>query len=252
VAEVLVAAAAIVGILLVVRNPGDSGRGPKIAAATPAPASAAAPAAALPTIAATSPPEPSPEPTTEPTMEPTRPAARPTARPTIREPVRIAAVPTIRPAAPSPARIFATPVPQAPAPPEPPPQIAVAQVPTVALPAARPSPPPRPAATDQDRIRETVQAYEKAQNTLDADLYARVFPTVDRSRIARAFESFQSQSVQFEIKRIEVEPGATEAVVRGFEKRIAVPRAGTEQRIDADRVLRLQKRGDTWVITAIQ
>ena len=250
-AEVLIATAALVGILLVVWNPRKSERGPRIAAATPAPASAAAPPAVLPTIAATSPSEPSPEPAPEPTAEPTPPAARPTARPTTREPIRIVAVPT-RPAPPSPTRIFATPFPQAPAPAEPPAQVAVAQAPTVALPAARPSAAPRPASTDQDRIRETVQAYERAQNTLDADLYARVFPAVDRSRIARAFESFRSQSVEFEIKRIEVEPGATQAAVYGYEKRVAVPRAGTEQRIDADRVLRLQKRGDTWVITAIQ
>lgn len=249
-AEVLVAAGALAAILLVVaRNSRAPEPGPRIVAATPAPASVVAPASVPPTVAAASPPEPSPEPTVEP--EPTPPADRPTARPT-RAPVRVAAVPTARPAALFPPRVFPTPAPPAPAPPEPPVQVAVVPAPTFALPPARPSAPPRPAATDQDRIRETVQTYERAQNTLDADLYARVFPSVDRSRIARAFESFRSQSVEFEIKRIEIEPGATEAVVRGYEKRIAVPRAGTEQRIDADRVLRLQKRGDAWVITAIQ
>ena len=104
---------------------------------------------------------------------------------------------------------------------------------------------------ESDRIRETVRRYEKAQSTLDANLYALVFPSVDRARIERAFASFQSQSVEFEIRRIQIDPGGLQARVYGYEKRIAVPRAGSEQRINADRVLHVEKRGDAWVITEL-
>jgi serine/threonine protein kinase len=119
-------------------------------------------------------------------------------------------------------------------------------------PAAGPPPAPtRAAPTEQDRIRETVALYEKAQNTLDADLYARVYPSVDRSRIEAAFRSFASQSVTFEVRRIQLDPGGTKAEVSGFEKRIAAPRAGSEQRINSERVMHLRKQGDAWVISQL-
>ena len=134
------------------------------------------------------------------------------------------------------------------------------ELPRVAVP---PSEPPKPAAagpvptsravpTEQDRIRETVHLYETAQNTLDAGLYASVFPTVDRSRIESAFRDFVKQSVEFEIRSIDIDPKGTSAEVRGYEKRIAVPRAGSEQRIDGARTLHMEKRGDAWVITSIR
>jgi hypothetical protein len=109
---------------------------------------------------------------------------------------------------------------------------------------------PRPAATDVDRIRETVRLYESAQNTLNPDLYVRVFPGVDRDRIQQAFASFRSQSVQFEIRRIEMGPQGSSAEVFGFETRVAVPKAGNDLRVTADRVLQLEKRGDGWIIVA--
>jgi hypothetical protein len=37
-----------------------------------------------------------------------------------------------------------------------------------------------------------------------------------------------------------------------FERRLYSPRAGTEQRNDGNRVLRLEKRGDGWVITSMK
>ncbi|MCA1579958.1 MAG: hypothetical protein LC796_00925 [Acidobacteria bacterium] len=52
--------------------------------------------------------------------------------------------------------------------------------------------------------------------------------------------------------RIEVAPGATRATVRVHERRVAVPRVGSEQRLEANRTIALQKERDTWVITALQ
>jgi hypothetical protein len=122
----------------------------------------------------------------------------------------------------------------------------------VEKPAALPPPPAAPAAiTESDRIRETIRRYEKAQSTLDADAYARVFPSVDRERIARAFQSLASQSVEFEIRKIQIDPSGTQARVDGYEKRVAAPRAGTEQRVSADRVLQLEKRPEGWVIVRL-
>ena len=47
-------------------------------------------------------------------------------------------------------------------------------------------------------------------------------------------------------------PQGTTAEVCGFETRVAVPKAGNDLRVTADRVLQLEKRGDAWVIVAVR
>jgi hypothetical protein len=108
------------------------------------------------------------------------------------------------------------------------------------------------APTENDRIRDAVRRYERAQSTLDADLYKRVFPSVDQDRISRAFASLQSQSVELEVRRIQMSPDGSKADVFAFERRTAVPRAGSEQRIQAERVLHMEKQGEGWVITRLE
>jgi hypothetical protein len=127
--------------------------------------------------------------------------------------------------------------------PERPPAATAAPATTAAAPAAAPS--------ENDRIRDVIRRYEKAQSTLDADLYVRIYPSVDRERIVRAFQSLSSQSVEFEIRRIQIDPSGTQARVEGFEKRAAVPRAGTEQRVTGERVIQLERRPEGWVIVRL-
>jgi len=114
------------------------------------------------------------------------------------------------------------------------------------------SAPPAAAASDQDRIRDLLKRYERAQSTLDAELYARVFPGADSARVRSAFESFTSQSVTLDQIRIDVQPGATRAVAHVHERRVAVPRVGSEQRVEGERTIQLKKEGDTWVIASLQ
>jgi hypothetical protein len=140
------------------------------------------------------------------------------------------------------------------APPPPRPAVPTAPAFPAAPPAAAASAPPPSAPappTESDRIRDTIHRYEKAQSTLDAQLYSRIFPSVDRDRIERAFQSLASQSVEFEVRKIQIDPSGTKARVDGYEKRTAIPRAGTEQRVSADRVLELEKKMDVWVIVRI-
>jgi len=188
-----------------------------------------------------------------PARSPASPArtARPThaARAATPAPAQVpAAVPTVpnlvaeaRPAPPAfePTR---APAPAGVAPAVPPAPPAAAPVPTAG----------RAAQTENDRIRDAVHRYERAQSTLDADLYSRVFPSVDRDRIAHAFASLQSQSVELEVRRIQLSPDGTKADVFAFERRTALPRAGSEQRIQAERVFHMEKQGDGWVITKLE
>src|SRR5207244_2074848 len=106
--------------------------------------------------------------------------------------------------------------------------------------------------TDEDRIRETIHRYERAQSTLDAELYSRVYPSIDKARVREAFNQLRSQTLELEIQKIELSPGGTTAVVRGLEKRTAVPQAGIEQRAANPRLITLEKHGDTWVIVRLQ
>jgi hypothetical protein len=134
------------------------------------------------------------------------------------------------------------------------PQATAAPAPVRVLTAAPAAPePPRGSerSTDEERIRDAIRRYEKAQSTLDADLYARVYPSVDKARVRAAFEQLRSQRLVFEIQKIELAPGASAATVRGLEKREAVPQVGSEQHSASPRVITLEKRGDTWVITSL-
>jgi eukaryotic-like serine/threonine-protein kinase len=142
-----------------------------------------------------------------------------------------------------------TAAPQAPARPEPtraPPTSAPVEAP-------RPTPPPAEPArpSDTERIRDLVRRYEKAQSALDADAYARIYPGADAQKIRSAFEQMRSQSVEFEIEKIEIAPGGTSATVRGRETRTAVPRMGPDQHFTGPRSLHLERRGETWVITRL-
>ncbi len=228
-------------------------------AARPTPAAPAPTAAVIAAPEVTSPPQPEPTPESVEAAEPTAPPPPTAAR---RAPTRVAVL-APRDVPPSPRSAIGAPilVPTAPAPafaatPFAPAATALppgeAFRPTAPPAAAPPPPPARPVSTEADRIRETIRLYETAQNTLNADLYVRVFPSVDSSRIEQAFSSFRSQSVDFEIRKIEMGPQGTSAEVFGFETRVAVPKAGNDLRVTADRVLQLEKRGDGWVIVAVR
>jgi serine/threonine protein kinase len=162
--------------------------------------------------------------------------AHPVERPTVSERVATLSVPTIHPQSSAAAP-----------PPSPAPSPA-----RVAAPSPAPAEAPRAErVTEEDRIRATIGRYEKAQSTLDADLYSRVYPAIDTARVRAAFGQLRSQTLEFEIQRIELAPGGRTAVVRGVEKRAAQPQVGSEQHAVNNRVITLEKRGDTWVITRL-
>jgi hypothetical protein len=115
--------------------------------------------------------------------------------------------------------------------------------------AAPPAAEARPTAAE-DEIRGAITAYIAAQEALDADRYVRIFPSADKSRVTSAFKSFRSQDLDVDIDRIDV--NGTRATVRAQETRIAVPRAGSVQRVSAERSFTLERRGGGWVIVAIR
>ncbi len=153
------------------------------------------------------------------------------------------------------ARIIATApsatVPPAPAPTAPPPvQVAVVRPTTLSAEPVVGSPGEvRGAAADQEKIREVLRAYERAHNTLDVELYARVFPALvsrQRQNLDRAWRGLRSQHLELEVRQIDVR--GNQATVRAFQRLEAVPQAGEGQRDSREVTLKLEKRGDGWVI----
>ncbi len=118
--------------------------------------------------------------------------------------------------------------------------------------AAAPSEPARPV-SEQDHIRELLRSYERAQNTLDIDLYARISPGLtgeQRENLERAWKGLAKQEVELEIHQIEVK--GSHASVRATQKLVATPRIGSEQHDSRERVFDLEKRGDSWMIVRIE
>jgi serine/threonine-protein kinase len=157
-----------------------------------------------------------------------------------RQPQRVAAIPPVR-------EPTAAPSPRPPA-----------AVPTAAPEEPKPAPvrPVEAAArvrSEEDRVREAVGLYVQAQNALDVGLYARVYPSLagDRRRMVEdAFRSLKSQTLELDIRKVTVD--GSHATVAGYERRLALPRVGGEQRDARERVIRLEKRGDGWVITELR
>ena len=231
--------------------------------------------AAVPTAAATAEPAaavPAPQPAAPGAAEAaaTGPALRPTAAPEKPRQLRPAAQPIVRPSAP--ARQATVPGPRDNVPPAQaqqaqlvPPTVApqpeaprptavpiasAAEAPKQAPPS--PQPPAHPAPSDQDRIRETMRAYQEALSKLDVGLYARVYPALagdGRRQVGNAWEALRSQEVEIDIHQIELK--GSRATVRFFQRVTAVPRVGTEQRDARERSFELEKRGDAWVITRL-
>jgi ketosteroid isomerase-like protein len=108
------------------------------------------------------------------------------------------------------------------------------------------------AASDQDKIRQVLQDYERAQNTLDLNLYAQVYPALTgeaRRSIESAWQGLKSQQLELEIRHIDQK--GLHAVVRAYLRLVAVPRVGGEQHDERERVFTLEKRGETWVIVSL-
>ena len=88
---------------------------------------------------------------------------------------------------------------------------------------------------------------------LDVALYSRVYPGLAgerRQMVEQAFGNLKSQTLELDIQRIEIT--GSRAQVVGYERRLAVPRVGSEQRDARQRMIHLEKRGDAWVITELR
>lgn len=107
--------------------------------------------------------------------------------------------------------------------------------------------------SEEDHVRDAVALYVQAQNSLDVGLYARVYPSLSGERrrlVEEAFGNLKSQTLELDIRKVTLD--GSRATVSGYERRIAVARVGGEQRDARERLIRLEKRGEGWVITELR
>jgi hypothetical protein len=104
------------------------------------------------------------------------------------------------------------------------------------------------AVDDSALIRDALQRYRHAYNALDARLAHAVYPGVDETALARAFEGLQSQSLDFEACTVDASGVSARAVCRGSAQ--YVPRIGSRAPRAEPRLwtFRLRKDGRDWTI----
>jgi hypothetical protein len=119
---------------------------------------------------------------------------------------------------------------------------------------APPQPPSQPASsqTPMDAaVREALQQYSAALESLNADQVKKIHPSVDAENLKRAFKEARELKVTIDSIKILSSDGAT-ARVSCRVTQVFTPRAGTKQNSTVTRVLRLRKQDTSWVIDGFE
>jgi hypothetical protein len=110
---------------------------------------------------------------------------------------------------------------------------------------------PRPSPEDEERlVRNVLQKYRTAYDELDAGSAQAVWPSLDRSALARAFNGLSSQRLSFDSCNVVVSGVVASATCRGSAR--YVPKVGTrEPRVEPRKwSFVLRKSGEAWAIEA--
>ena len=108
-----------------------------------------------------------------------------------------------------------------------------------------------PGAVETDRVRAVLSGYEHAYSALDADAASRVFPTVDRKALSRAFSSLSAQQIQFDDCRIQIQQGSARATCAGTAR--WTPKVGGGSQQQARRwEFALQQASTGWKIGSVR
>lgn len=97
-------------------------------------------------------------------------------------------------------------------------------------------------------MRQTLQRYRNAYEGLDAHSARAVWPTVNESALARAFDGLESQALTFDTCNVSVRGDAAAVVCRGTTR--YVPKVGSREPRTEPRTwnFTLRKAGPAWTI----
>lgn len=115
-------------------------------------------------------------------------------------------------------------------------------------------PAPAPAAADKSLdpgVRDALQQYAAALESLDADAVKKVQPSIDVEGLKRAFREMRALDVDIDnIKLLSIDQ--TTARVSCRVAQTLTPKAGSRQTTTVTRVLRLRRQDAGWVIQAFE
>jgi soluble cytochrome b562 len=100
-------------------------------------------------------------------------------------------------------------------------------------------------------VRDTLQKYSAALESLDANAVKKVQPSVPVDNLARAFKEMRELKVQIDEVRVLSTAGAT-ARVSCRVTQMLTPRAGSRQTTAVTRVMRFRRESEAWVIDGFE
>jgi hypothetical protein len=119
------------------------------------------------------------------------------------------------------------------------------------LPAGAPQPAAQAEKPLDPALRDAIQQYATALESLDADAVKKVQPSIDVEGLKRAFREMRSLEVDIDNIRL-LSSDASSARVSCRVAQTLTPKAGSRQTTTLTRVLRLQRQDSGWVIQAFE
>jgi hypothetical protein len=100
-------------------------------------------------------------------------------------------------------------------------------------------------------LRDALQRYATALESLDADAVKKVQPSIDVEGLKRAFQEMRSLDVSIDnIRLLSSDEGSARVSCRVAQT--LTPKAGSRQTTTVTRVLRLRRQDGAWVIQAFE
>jgi hypothetical protein len=106
-------------------------------------------------------------------------------------------------------------------------------------------------AASETAVRETLQRYSTALESLDANAVKKVQPSIPVENLAKAFKEMRELKVAIESVKV-LSSDATTARVSCRVTQTLTPKAGAKQTSAVTRVMRLRRAGDGWVIDSFE
>jgi len=100
-------------------------------------------------------------------------------------------------------------------------------------------------------IRDLLQRYSAALESLDANAVKKVQPSIPADNLAKAFKDMRELKVAIDEVRV-LSTGGGAARVSCRVKQTLTPKAGSKQTTAVTRVMRLRREADSWVIDAFE
>ncbi len=100
-------------------------------------------------------------------------------------------------------------------------------------------------------VRDTLQRYSAALESLDANAVKKVQPSVPLDNLAKAFKEMRELKVQIDEVRVLSSSGPTVRVSCRVTQMLT-PRAGSRQTTAVTRVMRFRRESDMWVIDGFE